>query len=199
MLSEDTFREDKTSELNKLEAKTAIPVTHVNVRTSIVFLISKLIILDIIATAVALAYFGAVSYSLLSEEARLMIFSYNLGYFLTLGIAKVFLSLYVVLQWINEYYEIRPDKIIYRRGIIFRRVDVYDYAHIRSIGVHQGMLGRIFNFGSLSIYDRGVYKYYYLSYIHNPLKYFDLLKKLVPNADIEKEIVRDSIRDKETE
>lgn len=193
--SGETYHEDSTSELAPHKSRGTIPATHVNIRASIFFLIAKLIVLDIMAIFIAFAFFWVVTTTILSEETKLFVISSYVGYFLLLGAAKISLSLYVVLQWLNEYYEITPDRIVYRRGIIWRKVDVYDYAHIRSIGLHQSFLGRIFNFGSLAIYDRGVYKYYYLNYIHNPLKYFELLRKLVPNADVEKAVFREHMRD----
>ena len=191
--------EDKTSVFVKGDKKKTFPVTHVNVRISIVFLITKLLILDIIATFTALLFFGALSLPLFSQETRMFIFSYNIGYFLILAAIKIILTLYIVLQWINEYYEITPERIVYRRGIIWRKVDEYDFVHIRSLGIEQGLFGRVFNFGSLRVFDRGVYKYYYLNYLHNPLLYFDLLRQLLPEADIEKEVVREHVRDVEAE
>lgn len=184
------------------EKEKKIAVTHVNVRTSIVFLIAKLIVLDIIATLFALFFFSPFLFPI-SLEIKTQILSYNIWYFLFLVLVKIVLTLFIVAQWLNEYYEITPTKIIYRRGIMRRKEDVYDLSRgdkaskITSIGVQQDMLGRIFNYGTLSIYDRGVYKYYYLNYIHNPLRYFEILRYLLPDADVEKDVPREHLRDKE--
>ena len=179
-----------------------IIVTHVNVRTSIFFLITKLIFLDIIVTFVVLFFFSPFLFPL-PIEVKTLIVSYNLAYFLILVFGKIFLTLFIVLSWLNEYYEITPTKIVYRRGILWRKEDVYDLnprdpaVRISSIGIKQGLLGRIFNYGTLFFYDRGTYKYEYLHYIHNPLRYFEILHNLLPNAAIEKEIIREHVRDKE--
>ena len=179
-----------------------IIVTHVNVRTSIFFLITKLIFLDIIVTFVVLFFFSPFLFPL-PIEVKTLIVSYNLAYFLILVFGKIFLTLFIVLSWLNEYYEITPTKIVDRRGILWRKEDVYDLnprdpaVRISSIGIKQGLLGRIFNYGTLFFYDRGTYKYEYLHYIHNPLRYFEILHNLLPNAAIEKEIIREHVRDKE--
>lgn len=182
------------------DSEKKIIVTHVNVRQSIVFLITKLIVLDIIATSLALVFFSPLLVPL-SMQIKTQIISYNVWYFGLLLFGKILLTLFVVLEWLNEYYEITPVKIFHRRGIVWRREDAYDLSsdksdRITSIGVQQGLLGRIFNYGTLFFYDRGVYKYYYLYYIHNPLRYLEILHHLLPNADIEKDIVREHIRDK---
>lgn len=176
-----------------------IVVTHVNVRVSIVFLLLKLVLLDILATLIALVFFGVISSSMVSQETRLVLLSYNLSYFVLLAIVKILLTMYLVLQWINEYYEITPTKILYRRGILWRKEDIYSLSRVNAIGVRQGIFGRTFNYGTLSIYDVGVFKYYYLNYIHNPLRYLDVLHRLLPDVDIEKEVIREHVRDVEAE
>lgn len=173
-----------------------LDVTHLNVRESIVFLIVRLLTLDIVATSVALIFFSPFLFPL-PMEIKLQIAGYNIWYFLLLFLVKVILTLFVVLQWLNHYYEITSSKIFYRRGIIWRKEDVYDLAQIRSIGIQQGLLGRILNYGTLFFYDRGVYKYYYLSFIHNPLRYLDVLHRMLPDADVEKDVIRQHIRDKQ--
>lgn len=174
-----------------------IKVSHVNVRVSLVFLLLKLVLLDVIAGVLVLLFFGVLSFSFIPEDLRLLVFSNNVWFFVLLVIAKIVLTVFVVLQWINEYYEITPIKIFYRRGIIWRKEDIYDLALVRSIGIRQGIFGRIFNYGTLFIYDRGVYKYYYFSDIHNPLRYLDVLHHLLPAVDIEKDVIREHIRDTE--
>jgi hypothetical protein len=176
-----------------------IMVTHVNVRVSLVFLLIKLVLLDVVAGVLVLLFFGVLSFALIPEDVRLLIFSNNVGFFILLVAAKIILTIFLVVQWINEYYEITPTKIIYRRGIIWRREDAYNVNQIRSIGVRQSIFGRVFNYGTLFIYDRGVYKYYYFNDLHNPLRYLDILHNILPDADIEKEVIREHIRDTEAE
>ena len=179
-----------------------ISVDHVNVRISIVFLIAKLIVLDIFAALIVSLFFSSFILPI-PIELKVQIVSYNIWYFVTLAIGKILLTLFIVLEWLNEYYEIRPTTITHRRGIIWRKEDVYDLSprdpavRISSIGIQQGFLGRIFNFGTLFFYDRGTYRYQYLYYIHNPLRYFEILHYLLPHAAIEKDVVREHIRDKE--
>ena len=152
--------------INQDKAK-RIVVTHVNVRQSIVFLITKLIVLDILATFTALVFFSPLAIPL-PTEVKTQIISYNIWYFGLLLFGKIFLTLFIVLEWLNEYYEITSTKIFHRRGIIWRRENVYAIisgdksTRITAIGVKQSALGRIFNYGTLFFYDRGVYKYYYL-------------------------------------
>ena len=181
--------------------KKRIVVTHVNIRQSIVFLITKLIALDTLATSIALIFFSPIIVPL-PMEIKTQIIAYNVWYFPLLLLGKITLTLLVVLTWLNEYYEITPTKISHKRGILWRKEESYNIsgdksARVTAIGIQQSALGRTFNYGTLFFYDRGVYKYYYLHYIHNPLRYLEILHNLLPNADIEKDVVREHVRDKE--
>jgi membrane protein YdbS with pleckstrin-like domain len=179
--------------------KNHISVTHVNVRVSIVFLLLKLVLLDIIAAVFVIFFFGALSSASIPTEVRLFVFSQNIIYFTLLAVVKVALTIYLVVQWLNEYYEITPTNIHYRRGIIWRREDVFELKNVRTVGIQQGILGRFFSFGTLSFYDRAVYKYYYLSDIHNPSRYLSILRRIVPGAEMEREVVLESFHDKDLE
>lgn len=176
-----------------------IKVTHVNVRVSIVFLLLKLVLLDIIAAFFVIFFFGALSVASIPTEVRLFIFSQNMIYFVLLAVVKVIITVYIVIQWLNEYYEITPTNIHYRRGIIWRREDIYEFKNVRTVGIQQGVLGRIFSFGTLFFYDRAVYKYYYLHDIHNPSRYLNILRRIVPGAELEREVVLERFHDKDME
>ncbi|MDZ4227906.1 MAG: hypothetical protein U1E54_01540, partial [Candidatus Levybacteria bacterium] len=92
-----------------------IYVTHINIRQSIFFLVLKLILLDLMTIIVAALYFSSVSNKLIPEVLNSAILSYNLSFFLILVFLKIALTIYVVMQWITEYYEIWPNAIMHWR------------------------------------------------------------------------------------
>jgi membrane protein YdbS with pleckstrin-like domain len=120
-----------------------------------------------------------------------------MGFFLILGFVKIIITLFVVLYWLNAYYEIWPNSIIYKRGIIWKKEEKFPFGHIRSIKVEQGVFGKIFCYGTLSLYDYSLRRYATVYLIHNPVKYFHILDGLVPKAEKEKEILREHIVEKE--
>lgn len=192
-----TFQEDPTSTPINIESKDTFEVNHVNIRISIVFLVLKLVALDILATVIALAFFWIISSGSLTDQVNLFFISNSFFYFLFLAAIKLVFTFYIIIQWLNEYYEITPSQVIYKKGVIWRKVDIHDFSLIRSLGIQQSFLGRILNYGTLNLYDRGIYKYFFLNYIHNPHRYFKLLRTLCLNADIEKETIREHLHDEE--
>ncbi|MBI4079517.1 MAG: PH domain-containing protein, partial [Candidatus Levybacteria bacterium] len=145
-----------------------IVVSHLNVRQSIFLLLFRLIVLDILAAIVLIFYFSPLFLQQLPSDIKLDLLSQNRFFVLLLLITKVLLTLYVVLQWVNEYYEITPHKIHHKKGIIWRKEMDFEITHLRSIGIQQGILGRLFNYGSLRFFDWRLQKYFHMYLIHNP-------------------------------
>lgn len=154
-----------------------IVVGHINIRQSISILVIRIILIEIIADSVYLL----LCYSLLCREftlpgrADVLIFS----------ALKLALIIFVILQWLNDYCEITPNAILHRKGIIFRTEEKYELVNLKLIGMKQGFIGKILNFGTITLYDWFLKKHSYLYLIHNPQRYFRILKDLVSKTDEE--------------
>lgn len=163
-------------------------VTHVTIRQSISILLSRLIILEIIFAAIFVLFHPVIfSSNLSSLFPYLDLYSMRI-FFLAVAI-KLILTIYIVLSWLNEYYEISPALIKHRKGIIFVKKEQLALEDIQTISLEQGIIGKILNFGTLSIYDWKWKKYEYLYAIHNPLKYIEIIENLLPNIDEEKNVI----------
>ncbi len=131
---------------------------------------------------------------LVQGEQFNMNISTNTALFLTafsaIGIIKILLTIYVVLQWLNEYYEITPDAIIHKKGIIFKHIERYGINMVRSMHIHDTFLGEIFNFATVTLYDIRLNKYFDMYHIHNPRRYTEALKALRPQIEIKTEHTR---------
>ncbi len=174
-----------------------ISVSHINIRQSIFFLLLKLVILDLFAVFLILVFFTSLSASVISSDIKLKLISYNLPVFLILGFIKIVITLFVVLQWLNEYYEVWPNSIIHKKGIIWKKEEKHTFGHIRLIKIEQGIWGRLLTYGTLSLYDYSLRRYASLYLIHNPIKYFHILDDLLPKAQKEKEVLREHIFERE--
>ena len=78
--------EEKQVLFSSESKKEMISVTHVNVRVSLVFLLLKLVLLDVLAGVLVLLFFGVLSFGFIPEDFRLLIFSNNVGFFILLVI-----------------------------------------------------------------------------------------------------------------
>lgn len=163
-----------------------ITLTYLNVRQSIAILLGKIIVLDIIfAVVVAALYLLIVPSGVVVETVvrNIVIF---LVLFFILGIFKFYLTTYVVMEWLNEYYEITPDEIVHKKGVVKKRSETYHLDKVGSIDVQHSFFGELFNFATISLYDSGMHKLLDMYLIHNPKRYEKILRTLIPNPERKK-------------
>ena len=171
------------------EGAREITLTYLNVRQSIAILISRLILIDVlVAILIIISYVALITGGNLINynEANTPMF---LSIFTVLGIIKVVISAYVVLEWLNEYYEITPDHIVHKSGIIFRKTEQYRLDHVRGMDVADSFLGEIFNFATVTLYDIRMNKYLDMYLIHNARRYAKVLKQLRPHIEMREDRV----------
>jgi len=173
-------------------------ITVVTIRESIVFLLLKLLALDMIAIIFVLIFFSPFLIPI-AVETKLQLVSYNFAYFSVLAFIKIFLTTFIILRWLNDNYEITPEVLIHKRGIIWQKEERYKLVHVKSFGLEQGILGKIFNYGTLRFYDWFLRKDYAIYLIHNPRKYLRILEDLLPYSDEIKATLREHFIEPEEE
>ena len=82
-------------------------------------------------------------------------------------------------------------------SLFFRKEDGNSIAHLGSIDIEQGVLGRLFNYGSLNLYNWVLEKDVSLYLIHNPIKCLRILKNLIPQSDEARHLLREQFVEKE--
>lgn len=173
-------------------------VSHVTIRQSISFLILRLIVLEIISAALVILFYSFLVPTGIMENIFGNSYSlYNTILFILFFIGKTLFMIYIVIVWLNEYYEITPKEIVHKTGLIFRKEERHVLEHIDSVEIEQGLLGRIFNYGNLSLFNWVLEKNTTLYLIHNPLKYLHILQNLLPQSDQKKRLIREHIIEKE--
>lgn len=155
-------------------------------------MVLKLIVLDVIAAFVAVSYFTSVSNKSVPEILNNLMLLYNMPFFVILVFLKIALTIYVVMRWITEYYEIWPHALMYWSGIIWRNQEKHPFSQIRSVKVEQGFFGKIFGFGTIYLYNWYLQKNFSLYLIHNPMKYYHIIEGLLPKSENDREIFLDT-------
>lgn len=169
------------------EKEKKICVDHVNVRVSIAFLVVKLIVADVLTTIVLVLLYSALYSTGLQQFISIDDSSFGLVSLILLSLIESVLTTYVVVEWVNEYYEISPHGIDHKRGVIFKKVEHYGLQNIKQISISQGVLGKMFNYGTLTLFDWRLDKCAELYAVHNPVRYVRILEALLPNVDEQKD------------
>ena len=168
-----------------------IIVTHLTIRQIIFFMLLKLIVIELFSllTIVAFLYFMP-QVPFVNDSLF-----FSIPILIVAEIIKSIFVFYVIFQWLEESYEITPVHVIHKRGYLIKREDKFIFEHIGSVEIEQGVLGKIFNYGTLKLYNWAKEEFILLYLIHNPIKYYNILKKLVPAADENKKVMRDNLID----
>lgn len=176
-----------------------ITLTHLNIRQSIVILLGKLVVIDIIAAVIIISFYflliqGGAFTSSAIESTTIFLIAFG-----AVGIFKIIFGIYIVLLWLNEYYEITPENIVHKKGIFFRKSERYELEKVRMIDVQDSLLGELFNFATITLYDIRLQKYTDMYLIHNPKRYVKVLKTLNPHIELKEDSVRLPFKKKQTD
>ncbi len=116
--------------------------------------------------------------------------------FVLLVCVKTALTFYIIADWVDEYYEISSHTIRHKWGILFKHEQENMLEHLATVKLEQGILGRIFNYGTLTLYNWASEKEFVLYLIHSPHKYMRILRQILGgNVDVERAQLRERIVD----
>lgn len=185
--------------LEKQGDNQGIHVSHVTIRQSISFLLLRLVVLEVVAIlglVLSLVFFFNPE---IQDRLGDMILFVNIPYFVFTVLLKTFIMLFVIVQWLNEYYEINPKYVVHKRGYFFKKEERYTLAHLGKVRIEQSILGKFFNYGNVRIFNWALEKEVTLYLIHNPMKAVRILQELLPEADEEKETIREHLMEEDKE
>lgn len=95
---------------------------------------------------------------------------------------ETILVFYIFFSWYKEYYDIKNDKIIYGKGLLFRKKTVIPMGAISSINYRQGPLGRLTKYGDIELEDKVSGKNFIMDHIPEPQNYVEFLISLKDNV-----------------
>ena len=174
-----------------------IVISHVTIRQSISFLVLKLLVIEALAAVSIIIFHSVLLKTNIKEIIGEDLLIFNIPLFIILVLIKSFFTIFIIIQWLNEYYEITTKEVVYRKGLIFKKEDRHLFEHIGSVKLEQGIFGRIFNFGTIRLFNWTREKNMYMYLIHNPSKYINILEELLPEADKEKKVFREHVLEPE--
>lgn len=188
---------DKVMDINE----NGLLVSHLTIRQSLSLLLFKLIVIELGAAFLVIVLHSLFIYTdLKSVVENANDFNlFNIPIYLLLVIIKTTFVFFTIIEWMNNYYEITPQDISHHVGLFFKDEERHTFFHLGSLKIEQGILGRLFNFGSLKFYNWALQKEFVLFAIHNPMKYYPVLKSLLPQTDKEEQVIRRSLLEPEEE
>lgn len=149
------------------------------IRSSVVVLMVRLVsvILLIDITYAFINYFF-LQVHFLNIPLTLDLNHYAIGLLMVIHILKTVLQIYfigtIVMKWIGQIYFISSNHLVKREGVFNITEKSYDLKNIRSVTVHQSILGKLFHFGDVFVETSasgGYMEKVVLVSVNNPQKY----------------------------
>jgi len=111
-------------------------------------------------------------------------FSFHIFEAIAIFLLETALVFYIFFRWYKEYYDIKSDKIVYGRGIVYRRKTVIPIKTIHSVSYRQGPLGRLTRYGAVELADKDSNQIITLDHIPEPKEYAEMIIRLRDSANI---------------
>lgn len=89
------------------------------------------------------------------------------------------------IRWSMTNYEIRPGELISRSGLLMRKMDIHSLKNMQTVYTRQGILGRMFRYGTVRLYNPMSKEELLLEDISDPERYAESLRQVLdmPSGD----------------
>jgi membrane protein YdbS with pleckstrin-like domain len=186
---------DTNNSNNSKNSQSKLFISHITIYRSGIILAFYLTVLEVIFLGIGVVL-----------RLPLVFFTFSLGTTVTLNLIttianialiliKIFLMITIVIQWLENYYVVKPGKIVYKSGFFSRSEREFDCSQITKVNLAQGMFGRLFNFGTINLYRPTTNEWFSLSNIPNPHRNLHLVQKTMTNKNVEIAITDDFVED----
>jgi len=85
----------------------------------------------------------------------------------------------IALKWSSQYTEISKEGVIKYSGILHRKEQKYACNFVEGAKLEQSLLGMLFNYGTIELYDPALKEQVYLLNIASPKKYSKIIQDIV--------------------
>lgn len=154
------------------------------IRRSVAVFIIRIILLELVFEIIYLSWRTLIHFLPTSLETTLTLNVASLIFFLILvTVIQNILLIIIALNWSRNYYEFRTKDIAQYKGILTNTKQSYEYRDIQSISVHQSILGRMFNYGSVTLYIPTLGHDVHFNEVSNPTGFVALLKSIKPDIE----------------
>ncbi|MBI2028577.1 MAG: response regulator [Candidatus Levybacteria bacterium] len=156
-------------ELNKITLRESTALIAIRIIVSeIIFVVSFALIVGLISLLGS--YIGITGAFSLYLVALVMLLVFN-----------IVIIFFIVARWHFEYTEVSKEGVVRHSGIIFsKKKEKYECNFVEAISFEQSFFGKLFNYGTIELYDPALKEKIYLLNVSNPKKYTELVEKILP-------------------
>lgn len=156
------------------------------VKKSPIILAKTFILIEFVAFAV---FFGA---SFIAHYAEIwrglpfgQVLSFEIAESIGILLVEIIIIIYAFFQWLHEYYEIHPDRLVHAHGILLRRKTTTPLQSTVSVAWHQGLFGKLAHYGGIEFKDAAGDRVASMGYVPDPHTVSDdIISRLKVRSDV---------------
>jgi len=150
-----------------------------NVRQSPVLLIARIVVSEIVI--MVLHYFIRFIldqiFIFLVTKQPLFVITIEV---ILIQILNIYILLIAILTWLNKQYIFNPKEVIIKTGVLSTKSTTYEIANLQSMSISQNIIQKIFNFGSIKLFNPVLKEEIYIADIPDPHKYGEIIQQHQP-------------------
>ena len=158
-----------------------IEIQRIRIRESVVLLVLRILLLQLLL-GVFLYGITVINLMLTLEDIMDRPFPVITLLYISSVIFFLIYTIIAILQWRNHHYVIQRNGITHRTGLFSYQEQNYSCSNIESISLNQGVWGKLFNFGTIELYDPALERHFFLHYVSQPQHNLELLKRMFLKA-----------------
>lgn len=93
------------------------------------------------------------SFSLFNNGKFINTITYDSASFVIFILLQLIFTVFILLEWSSEAYIIHPNKLEHKTGIFSKKTRSYSLRDIRSASIVEGVIGKLFNYGSITLHS----------------------------------------------
>ncbi len=93
-------------------------------------------------------------------------------------ILEIIVAIYAFLQWKSIYYVIKDRSIVSKFGVFFTREKIFIPEDVLEIILEQGLLAKIFNYGTIIFKNKILDENVYMKNIRSPWKHLKICRQI---------------------
>ncbi len=162
-----------------MEAESSINQYSYLIRRAPVLLILRIIVIEVMVMTIHFALRLGISelFKLLAVSIPPALMTIEV---ILVQITNLYFLLFVILSWINEYYILNPKEVIIKTGVFTSQSVTYEFANLQSMTVNQSVWQKIFNYGTIKLFNPVLKEEIYISNIPDPVKYGNIIQQHQP-------------------
>jgi membrane protein YdbS with pleckstrin-like domain len=190
-----TTNQNSRSTKKKSAEKNSFPgehlfISHITIYQSGVILAMYLVVLEllfVLLSSVVRVLLGFLVPSLGADT----IYTLNTVLYAILIIIKLIFMITIIFQWLENYYEIRPGKVIHKSGVFKHNEEAFDCPDIAKVELNQGFWARLLHFGTITLITTINKDSFSLNNIPNPHRNLKIIEHSINSKQLDITLTED--------